>query len=75
MDEAIGAAVMARIAELRSWRRWYLRQPNPDVWADLAALGDIELRALLRVLREARRRPRNERVALAQGEHFAGMPR
>ena len=74
-DAILGRVVMERVAELRTYRRWVRAQPKPAMYADLASEWDAELRSLLRLLREARRRPAAERVALASGEFYAGMPR
>jgi hypothetical protein len=74
-DATLGRVVMERIAELRTYRRWVRAQPHPEHYADLAAEWDAELRVLLRLRREAARRHMAERVGLAAGDFYAGMPR
>lgn len=73
-DALLGRVVMERIAELLRYRRWW----RANRWADWPTVRydlDTELRALLRLAREARRRPEAERTALAAGDFYAGMPR
>jgi hypothetical protein len=52
---ALQVVVEHRIAELLRFRRWYRAQPNWGYWLDLAAANDLELRALVRLARRARR--------------------
>ena len=49
------AVVLERIAELWRFRAWYRRQVHQDYWLDLAIRNDQELRALVRLVRKARR--------------------
>lgn len=60
--DAMRLLVNERILELLNWRQWYRRQVRFDLWMDLAAANDAELRALLRLARKARK------LAAAQAE-------
>lgn len=55
MNETLGALVQQRILDLLHDRRFYRQRPNPIYWFDLRLEVDRELRALLRLRREARR--------------------
>lgn len=52
---ATEAHLLLRIAELIRFRAWYRRQVRQDMWMDLAARNDQELRALVAIARKARR--------------------
>ena len=76
LDLAYRLTVEDRIATLRRYRRWCRAQPNPAVYADLAAEYTAELRSLLALKRLARsvaRTAREAEAALADGDHYAGM--
>ena len=55
IDHALRVVVEERITELLAYRRWYRAQPNWSNWMDLARDHDAELRALVRLARQARR--------------------
>jgi hypothetical protein len=62
--------LLERIAELWRFRDWYRRQPNWSWWSDLAARNRVELRALVKVARRARRLSADETAALSLGDHY-----
>ena len=68
MNEAIGTAVLGRIRELWAYRAWW----RANRWADWPAVRhdlELELRALVRLARAARRAEaaRPDPITLARG--------
>jgi hypothetical protein len=53
-DHALRVAVTERVVELLAYRRWY-RQNRWAEWSDMRIQHETELRALLRVVRLAKR--------------------
>lgn len=73
-DQAYRVVVEARVAELLRYRRWY-RAHRWANWPMLRQEVDVELRALVRLARQARRlaavEDAREAATLAHGDHFA----
>ena len=53
-DHALRVVIEERISELLRWRSWYRRNRWAD-WTPLRHEHEVELRALVRLAREARR--------------------
>lgn len=49
------AIVLERITELLKWRKWYRARPDWGNFLGLAREHEVELRALLKLARQARR--------------------
>jgi len=65
-DQALAVVVEARIGELWRERRWWRTNRWAD-WPDIRRDSDIELRALVRLARTARRLTAPDPVTAAKG--------
>ncbi len=84
MTPALDTIVLERIAELLRYRSWYVRNPwarGPE-WDDMRHDDRVELRALVRLARKARKHPAPDPMDLAKsyadwtsGELVAGFGR
>lgn len=54
-DHALRVVIEERIADLWRYRRWYRARPDWAAFSGMAAAHTTELRALIRLLRAARR--------------------
>jgi hypothetical protein len=69
-QEALQQLIEARIAELWKYRAWWRAHRWAD-WPDVRREADVELRALIRIARQARRKAQTTRRDLARGDFYA----
>jgi hypothetical protein len=69
-DHAARVLLEERVTELWRYRAWWRAHRWAD-WPDVRREADVELRALVRLLRKARQLDRQTRHELAAGDFYA----